>query len=279
MTARVTAYTGDALQQFLNEADRVPLLTADEEKELARRIERGDLEAKDRLVCSHLRLVVSIARRYQGLADLALLDVIQEGTLGLIRAAEKFDWRKGFRFATYAMLWIRQAIQRALDDRGRTIRLPNRLAQQERRVAAIERSLAARLGHPPSLEELAKKAGMSRRELDELRAAPRSVTSLDQPVGEEGEAGLGDLLPSDDGAPEQEVEIDLRRQAVHAALAGLPELEREVVTLRYGVHGEAEPASMAEIGRRFELSPAQVRRIERDALAELSQCREIAALR
>src|SRR4051794_13409191 len=241
-------YTGDGLQQFLNEAGREPLLTPDEEKELAQRVERGDLEAKDRMVRANLRLVVSIARRYQGLGEATLLDLIQEGTLGLIRAVEKFDWRKGFRFSTYATLWIRQAIQRAIDERGRTIRLPGRLAQLERRAASAERRLESELGHPPSLEETAAAADMTVEQLQDLRNSPRAVTSLDRPVGEEAEgAGLGDLLPSEEPSPEEEVEVDLREQAVRAVVDALPEPEREVVRLRYGLNGDQSPVSMAEI--------------------------------
>jgi RNA polymerase primary sigma factor len=277
---QLAEYTGDGLQQFLNEAGREPLLTADEEKELARRIERGDLAAKDRMIRANLRLVVSIARRYQGLGEAALLDLIQEGTLGLIRAAEKFDWRKGFRFSTYATLWIRQAIQRAIDERGRTIRLPGRLAQLERRAASAERRLESELGHPPSLEETAAAADMTVEQLQDLRNSPRAVTSLDRPVGEEAEgAGLGDLLPSEEPSPEEEVEVDLREQAVRAVVDALPEPEREVVRLRYGLNGGQSPVSMAEIGRRLDLRPTDVARLERKALAELSERREIAALR
>src|SRR5215212_8494396 len=157
----LAGYTTDALQLFLNEAGRYPLLTPDEEVELAKRIERGDLEAKDRMVNSNLRLVVSIARKYQGVGQLCLLDLIQEGMLGLIRAAEKFDWRKGFRFSTYATLWIRQAIQRGLADRGRTIRLPVNVAQRERRLATAERRLAAELAREPTAEELAEAAELT----------------------------------------------------------------------------------------------------------------------
>jgi RNA polymerase primary sigma factor len=276
---QLAEYTGDGLQQFLNEAGREPLLTPDEEKELSQRVERGDLEAKDRMVRANLRLVVSIARRYQGLGEATLLDLIQEGTLGLIRAVEKFDWRKGFRFSTYATLWIRQAIQRAIDERGRTIRLPGRLAQLERRAASAERRLAAELGHPPTLEEIAEGADMTVEQLQLLRSSPRAVTSLDRPVGDESEAGLGDLLPSEDPTPEEEVEVDLREQAVRAVVEELPEPEREVVRLRYGLDGEQAPVSMAEIGRRLDLRPTDVARIERQALAELSERREIAALR
>jgi RNA polymerase sigma factor (sigma-70 family) len=165
----LATYTTDALQLFLNEAGRHPLLTPDEELELAKRIERGDLEAKDRMVISNLRLVVSIARKYQNLGELCLLDLIQEGMLGLIRAVEKFDWRKGFRFSTYATLWIRQAIGRALDERGRTIRLPINVAQRERKIAAAERTLATRLGRSPTVEEIAAEAKLEPSQVHDAR--------------------------------------------------------------------------------------------------------------
>src|ERR687896_1436722 len=188
----LATYTTDALQLFLNEAGRHPLLTPDEEIELAQRIERGDLSAKDRMVISNLRLVVSIARKYQNLGELCLLDLIQEGMLGLIRAVEKFDWRKGFRFSTYATLWIRQAIGRALDERGRTIRLPINVAQRERKIANAERELTAELGRPPTLEEVATKAQVDATQVEELRDIARKVTSLERPLGEDGETELGE---------------------------------------------------------------------------------------
>ena len=175
--------TTDAMSLFLQEVRRHPLLTRAEEVELAKRIERGDLEAKSRLVNSNLRLVISNARKYQG-HELPLLDLIQEGILGLIRAAEKFDWRKGYKFSTYATFWIRQAIQRALDNRARTIRIPVHLGQRERKIARAHRDLAARLGRDPTDEELAKAAEITLDELEEARAASRVVTSLDRPVGE-----------------------------------------------------------------------------------------------
>src|SRR3954447_6208740 len=201
--------TTDAMQLFLNEAGRHRLLTPDEEIELAKRIERGDLEAKDRLVNSNLRLVVSIARKYRTAGELSLLDLIQEGILGLIRAAEKFDWRKGFRFSTYATLWIRQAIQRGLADRGRTIRLPANVAQRERTIGRVERELAAKLGRDPSDTEVAEAAGVSIDQVVELRDVSRVVTSLERPVGEEDATELGQLLPSGGPTPEKEVKVSL----------------------------------------------------------------------
>ncbi len=269
--------TTDAMSLFLQEVRRHPLLTRAEEVELAKRIERGDLEAKGRLVNSNLRLVISNARKYHG-HELPLLDLIQEGILGLIRAAEKFDWRKGYKFSTYATFWIRQAIQRALDNRARTIRIPVHLGQRERRIARVDRELAAKLGREPTDEEIAEAAEITLDELDEARAAVRVVTSLDRPVGEEEETSLGALLPSDEGGPEEEVDILLREDALRRALEQLPEREREVVKLRYGVGGD-EPTPLGETGRRLGISQDTVRRLERKALAELAESRELDALR
>jgi RNA polymerase primary sigma factor len=277
--SELAGYTTDALQLFLNEAGRHPLLTPDEERELAQRIERGDLAAKERMVTSNLRLVVSIARKYQNLGELSLLDLIQEGMLGLIRAAEKFDWRKGFRFSTYATLWIRQSIGRALDERGRTIRLPINVAQRERKIAAAERSLAAELGRAPTLEEIAAKAELDPKQVEELRDVARKVTSLDRPLGEEGETELGELMPGREPSPEEEVLVTLRGQAVREVLRSLPERERTVIQLRFGLDGERDPVSVRETARRMDLRPHEVSRIERRALEELALRREIAALR
>jgi RNA polymerase primary sigma factor len=268
--------TSDTLQLFLRDVRRHPLLTAEEEVELAKRIERGDLEAKERMVNSNLRLVVSLAKKYQG-HELALLDLIQEGILGLIRAAEKFDWRKGYKFSTYATFWIRQAIQRGLANQGRTIRIPVHIGQRERKIARIERELAARHGRPPTDEEIAAAAEITTDELHETREVMRTITSLERPVGEEGETELGDLLPSDEPEPHQEVEIGLRDQAVRAALDQLPDQERQVIKLRYGINGN-DPTPLREAGRRLGLSPERVRRIEHKALERLAEFREVAAL-
>jgi len=270
--------TTDALQQFLNEAGAHPLLTQREEVELARRVERGDLAAKDRMVVSNLRLVVSIAHRYRGVGELCLIDLIQEGTLGLIRAVEKFDWRKGFRFSTYATLWIRQAIGRALDERGRTIRLPVNIAQRERRVARAERELATRLGRPPTLEETAAAAGITLEQLCEMRELARVNASLDLPVGQESETRLGELLPSEQPGTEEQVVIVLREQLVRDVVATLPAPQREVIKLRYGLDGDPEPITVSEIARRLDLKRNQVAQLERRALEELALRRELAAV-
>jgi RNA polymerase primary sigma factor len=269
--------TTDAMSLFLQEVRRHPLLTRAQEVELAKRIERGDLEAKSRLVNSNLRLVISNARKYQG-HELPLLDLIQEGILGLIRAAEKFDWRKGYKFSTYATFWIRQAIQRALDNRSRTIRIPVHLGQRERKIGRAHRELAAKLGREPTDEELAEAAELTLDELEEARAASRVVTSLDRPVGEGEETSFGALLASDERGPEEEVDIALREDALQRALEQLPEREREVVKLRYGING-VDPTPLIETGRRLGISQDTVRRLERRALAELAESRELEALR
>jgi RNA polymerase primary sigma factor len=268
--------TSDTLQLFLRDVRRHPLLSAEEEIELAQRIERGDLDAKERMVNSNLRLVVSLAKKYQG-HELALLDLIQEGILGLIRAAEKFDWRKGYKFSTYATFWIRQAIQRGLANQGRTIRIPVHIGQRERKIARVERDLAARHGRPPTDEEIAEAAELSVEELHETREVMRTITSLERPVGEEGDTELGDLLASEERQPHEEVEIGLRDKTVRAALDQLPEQERTVIKLRYGINGD-EPTPLREAGRLLGLSPERVRRIEHKALARLAEFREVAAL-
>src|ERR671916_3535276 len=251
--------TTDALQLFLNEIRRYPLLTAAEEVELAKAIERGDMEAKERMVNSNLRLVVSIAKKYQG-QELGLLDLIQEGIFGLIRAAEKFDWRKGYKFSTYATFWIRQAIQRGIANKARTIRIPVHIGQRERKIARASRELHAKLGREPTDEEISAEIELPLDQIEEARDTIRTITSLDRPVGEEGETALGDLLPSDEPEPSEEVDVSLRKDALYSALEHLPERERTVVKLRYGIEGD-EPTPLRETGRRLGLSPERVRQI------------------
>ena len=273
----LAAQTTDAMALFLQEVRRHPLLTREEEVELAKQIERGDLRAKEHLVNSNLRLVIANARKFQG-HDLPLLDLIQEGILGLIRAAEKFDWRKGYKFSTYATFWIRQALQRALDNRSRTIRIPVHLGQRERKIARAQRDLAASLGRDPTDAEIAQAAEITLDELRDARETARVVTSLDRPVGEEEETPLGALLASGELTPDEEVEISLREDALRRALERLPEREREVVKLRYGVGGD-KPTPLNETGRRLGISQDAVRKLERRALSELAQSRELEALR
>jgi len=269
--------TTDALQLFLNEIRRYPLLTAEEEIDLAKRIEQGDLEAKERMINSNLRLVVSIAKKYQG-QDLSLLDLIQEGIFGLIRAAEKFDWRRGYKFSTYATFWIRQAIQRGLANKARTIRIPVHIGQRERKIARAERDLFTRLGRDPSDEEIAREAELPLEQVAEVRESARAVTSLDRPVGEQGETALGDLLESEEPDPEQEVELSLVEEALRRTVEDLPEEERKVIRLRYGINGD-DPQPLRETGRRMGLSAERVRQLERRALKRLAERRELDALR
>ena len=269
--------TLDSLQLLLREAGRFQLLTPAEEIELAKRIEKGDLAAKDRMINSNLRLVVANARRYQG-QGLALGDLIQEGMLGLIRAVEKFDWRKGFRFSTYATLWIRQAIQRALDDRGRSIRLPSHVAQRERKMAAAQRKLTADLGRAPTDEEVAEASGLDLEQVLALRDASRVVTSLDRPVGEEESTAFGDLLPSEGPSTEEEVELTLRESVVRDTIESLPERERTIIKMRYGLNGQQDPQPLSRIGRELGITPERVRQIEERALEHLAMQRELQAL-
>jgi RNA polymerase primary sigma factor len=268
--------TTDAMQLFLNEVRRHPLLTAEDEVRLTKLVEQGDKDAKDQMINSNLRLVVSLAKKYQG-NDLPLLDLIQEGILGLIRAVEKFDWRKGFKFSTYATFWIRQAIQRGIANKARTIRIPVHIGQRERKVARIERELHSRLGRQPTDEEVAKEAEISVDDIEEIRDAARAVTSLDRPIGEEGDAAFGDIMPSDDPEPEEEVEYSLRSEALHRALDHLPDREKEVVKLRFGVNGN-DPTPLRETGRRMGLSPERVRQLEAKALKRLAATREMEGL-
>jgi RNA polymerase primary sigma factor len=265
--------TTDALQLFLREAGRHALLTASEEVELAKRIERGDREAKDLMVNSNLRLVVSIAKKYQG-HGLSLLDLIQEGIIGLIRAVEKFDWRRGYKFSTYATWWIRQAVARALADKARTIRMPVHIVERLQKMNKAERILWTQLGREPTLDEIAEEASLPIEQAREVRAAARASTSLDQPVGEEEDAVFGDFLAGEGPLPEDEVEINLRSQALSLALSALGDRERQVIILRYGL-GDHEPKTLEEIGRRLGLTRERVRQIELDSLRRLAKLREM----
>src|SRR6266508_1780280 len=265
--------TTDALQLFLNEMGRYPLLTAEQEVEIAKRIERGDKAAKDQMVNSNLRLVVSIAKKYQG-HGLSLLDLIQEGIIGLIRAVEKFDWRRGYKFSTYATWWIRQAVARALADKARTIRMPVHIVERLQKMNRAERTLWTQLGREPTLEEIAEEASLPIQQAHEVRAAARASASLDQPVGETEDAVFGDFVAGDDPLPEEAVEVSLRSQALTAALLSLQERERQVLVLRYGLD-DSEPKTLEEIGRRLGLTRERVRQIELESLRRLSTLREM----
>jgi len=274
---QLAAATTDSLQLFLNEAGRYALLTAAQEVELAKRIERGDMEAKDLLVNSNLRLVVSIAKKYQG-HGLTLLDLIQEGIIGLIRAAEKFDWRKGFKFSTYATWWIRQAVQRGVANKARTIRIPVHIAEREQKISRAERELVAKLERAPTDEEVAERSKLPLKQVLEVRAAARAVASLDKPIGEEESSSLGDLFASPEATPDEQVEVELTEQALRRAVADLPEREQQILNLRYGLGDEADPKSLEEIGRVLGITRERVRQLEADALRVLAERRELAAL-
>jgi RNA polymerase primary sigma factor len=275
---QVASATTDSLQLFLNEAGRYPLLTAVQEVELAKRIEAGDKQAKDLLVNSNLRLVVSIAKRYQG-HGLTLLDLIQEGIIGLIRAAEKFDWRKGFKFSTYATWWIRQAVQRGVANKARTIRIPVHIVEREQKISRSERELVAKLERAPTLEELAKHSKLPLKQVREVRAAARAVASLDKPVGEGDTASYGDLFASEEKTPAEQVEVDLTERALHQAIGELPEREQQILKLRYGLNGDTDPKSLEEIGRILGITRERVRQLEGEALRRLAESREIAGMK
>jgi RNA polymerase primary sigma factor len=274
----LAAATTDALQLFLNEAGRYPLLTAAEEVELAKRIERGDKAAKDRMINSNLRLVVSIAKKYQG-HGLSLLDLIQEGIIGLIRAVEKFDWRRGYKFSTYATWWIRQAVQRGVANKSRTIRIPVHIVERETKIARAERELIAELERAPTDAEIAKRSKLPLKQVREVRDAARAVTSLDRPVGEEGDAALVDLMGGEAAQVEEEVQVSLAEEALHRAVEELPAREKEVVKLRYGLNGDSDPKSLEEIGRRLGITRERVRQIESNALARLAMHRELDSMK
>jgi RNA polymerase primary sigma factor len=274
---QVAAMTSDSLQLFLNEAGRYPLLTAAEEVELAKRIERGDKQAKDRMVNSNLRLVVSIAKKYQG-HGLSLLDLIQEGILGLIRAAEKFDWRRGYKFSTYATWWIRQAVQRGVANKSRTIRIPVHIVEREQKIARAERELTLKLERAPTDEEVAKHAKLSMKHVKEARAAARTVASLDKVVGDDSDTSFGDLVAQESANVEEEVVVGLGEDALRRAVDTLPPREKLVIELRYALSGERDPMSLEQIGREMGITRERVRQIETQALGRLAQQREVAAL-
>jgi RNA polymerase primary sigma factor len=269
---------GGAVQAFLDGIGRYRLLRPAEEIDLARRIERGDLTAKDQMICANLRLVVSIAKQYQG-SGIPLLDLVQEGMLGLIRAVEKFDYRKGFRFSTYATWWIRQSVERGRDGKVGAIRIPVNLMRVQRKLARAEASLVTDLDRDPTEAELAAATDMTVEEVQHFRGLARVVTSLDRSLGDGSEDGvLGDLVDSEAPAPEEVVDQSMRAQLIRRAIDTLPDRERTVVGLRYGLQGE-EPAPLREIGRRLGITPERVRQIEAAALAQLRRAPAVSELR
>jgi RNA polymerase primary sigma factor len=260
--------TTDALQLFLKDIGKVPLLTAAQEVELAKRIERGDHSAKQAMVEANLRLVVSIAKRYRN-QGLPFLDLIQEGTIGLVRAAEKFDYRKGFKFSTYATWWIRQAVARAIADKGRTIRMPVHVVEKLNRIMRAERKLRAERGREPTIDEIARELEMPYDEVEHIRRSAQTPVSLEKPVGDEDESEFGHFL-ADESAPlpDELAETALQREALRSILGALTERERRVLELRYGLDGQ-QPRTLDEVGRAFNVTRERIRQIEHQGLKKL----------
>jgi RNA polymerase primary sigma factor len=271
--------TLDSLQQFLDGIAETPLLTAEEELDLAKRIERGDLEAKDHMTRANLRLVVSIAKRYRN-QGLPFLDLIQEGTVGLIRAVEKFDYRKGFKFSTYATWWIRQAISRGIADKARTVRIPIHIDNVLKKLDGAQRKLEAGGDRDASIEEIAALAGVDPVEADVIMRAAQPLVSLDKPVGTDADAAeFGDLIPDETTqSPFDAAMESLMHDRLYAVLEHLPYRERRILVLRYGLGGE-EPLTVDKVAKMFSVTRERVRQIEEAALRKLSTLAEAQALR
>jgi RNA polymerase primary sigma factor len=266
----------DAVRMYLRSIGRVPLITREDEVRLAKRIEQNDMSAKNALIEANLRLVVSIAKRYSG-RGLTLLDLIQEGNLGLIRAVEKFDWRRGFKFSTYATWWIRQSVQRAVANHARTIRVPVHVVERQQKLSRAARRLEVELGREATKEELAEATGLPMQHVDEALGAAHASVSLNQTVGADDEGELGDLFADREAAdPFDEAEESLRKQGVRRALDALPERERRILELRFGFEGE--PWTLEAIGHELDLTRERVRQLEAQALARLAALRDLAAV-
>jgi RNA polymerase primary sigma factor len=268
----------DSLRLYLREIGKVPLLTADQEVYLAKRIERGDMTAKTGMIEANLRLVVSIAKSYLG-GGLSFLDLIQEGSLGLIRAVEKFDYRKGYKFSTYATWWIRQAVTRAIADKARTIRIPVHMVEKLNKVVHIERQLVQRLGREPRPDEIAEELEMTTEEVREILRMSQLPVSLEKPIGEEEESELGDFVEDESAeSPFDTATLSLRREDVEHALSALPERERQVIELRFGLSG-AQPCTLEEVGRAFGVTRERIRQIENNTLKKLESLPEAQGLK
>src|ERR671935_3246519 len=272
----------DALQLFLKDVGKVDLLTAAQEVELAKRIERGDHRAKQEMIEANLRLVVSIAKRYRN-QGLPFLDLIQEGTIGLVRAAEKFDWRKGYKFSTYATWWIRQAVARALADKGRTIRMPVHVVEKLNKIMRSERKLRAEFGREPSSSEIARDCELTPEEVDAIRRTSQAPVSLEKPVGDEEESEFGQFIEDETTPlPDEAADTSFRAAALAKCLGSLSYRERRVLELRYGLNGE-QPCTLDEVGRTFSVTRERIRQIENQglkklrALAESQKLRDVAA--
>ena len=268
----------DSLRLYLRAIGRVPLLTADQEVYLAKRIERGDMSAKTQMIEANLRLVVSIAKSYLG-RGLSFLDLIQEGSLGLIRAVEKFDYRKGYKFSTYATWWIRQAVTRAIADKARTIRIPVHMVEKLNKVVHIERQLVQRLGREPRPDEIAEELEITTEEVREILRMSQLPISLEKPIGEEEESELGDFVEDESAeSPFDTATLSLRREDVEHALSALPERERQVIELRFGLCG-TQPCTLEEVGRAFGVTRERIRQIENNTLKKLESLPEAQGLK
>jgi RNA polymerase primary sigma factor len=261
-------FSTDSLQLFLKDIGRVDLLTAAQEVELAKRIERGDHRAKQEMVEANLRLVVSIAKRYRN-QGLPFLDLIQEGTIGLVRAAEKFDWRKGYKFSTYATWWIRQAVARALADKARTIRMPVHVVEKLNKIMRSERKLRAERGREPTNDEIADDLDMTVEEVESIRRTSQTPVSLEKPVGDDEESEFGHFIEDENvPLPDEAADTAFRAAALQKCLGALSQRERRVLELRYGLNGE-QPCTLDEVGRTFSVTRERIRQIENQGLKKL----------